>query len=583
MTRSASHRLPNRASPVALCVAIAVAAACSPSPSQAPVSTGGPAPSDATSSAVPRPSPSSAEPGPDIVLRPVDGAPLDAAIVRSLVATPSGFAVLGVGSANGPATFTLLGSSDGRRWSRVATGPSGPAFSFLAGGPLGWIASSSEANGTVGATALWFSTDGVAWDRVADGSGPALADLSNSETNPLSAGSVGFAIVGQLTEAGNSVNATWVSRDGRTWAEATALHGRNTDRVLPLPEGFLAFAGGCCAGPGTALFSADGQTWRDLTTDPGSPFDANTGQSLIAAVGSSLVVLRSGDGGAIETFSGDTAQGAGGAGIAWRHEASTDAAFDGAGLSIVTGAKGGALALGFDRTTLAPLAWTSADGAEWHRTALDVNLFGGGVPGLAATSGDDGASFVAIADRSNNAGDVRPQLWRSDDGNAWLDPAGDALGALPAGASVPCPTSRPTEVEEFLAIDPPLWPVCFGDAAIRVRGFIAECECGGITSEQGMPSWLIDPLGFSAFYLSGPIVSAATGPGGFGVKIDPAHSVTVPPPRTHVELTGHFDDPAAATCRVVPLAGAFGPVAPMAQTVALCRRAFVVTQVRRLP
>ena len=105
----------------------------------------------------------------------------------------------------------------------------------------------------------------------------------------------------------------------------------------------------------------------------------------------------------------------------------------------------------------------------------------------------------------------------------------------------------------------------------------------GTTTQQATPQWLIDALGFSAFYLSGPIVSAATGPGGFGVMIDPAHPVTTPAAGTHVELTGHFDDPAATTCRVFPIPGSFGPVAPMQQSVAVCRRAFVVSEVRKLP
>ena len=64
--------------------------------------------------------------------------------------------------------------------------------------------------------------------------------------------------------------------------------------------------------------------------------------------------------------------------------------------------------------------------------------------------------------------------------------------------------------------------------------------------------------------------------------IDPAHPLAIPPVGTHVELTGHFDDPAAATCRMVPLPGAIGPVVPQARTVALCRQAFVATAIRKV-
>jgi hypothetical protein len=133
-----------------------------------------------------------------------------------------------------------------------------------------------------------------------------------------------------------------------------------------------------------------------------------------------------------------------------------------------------------------------------------------------------------------------------------------------------------------LLLAPPLWPVCFADQTLKVRGFIASCECGGTTSQQATPAWLIDPLGLSSFYLGPAIVAAATGRGGFGVMIDPAHPVAVPEVGQHVELTGHFADPASDSCRVWPNDGAFGPIAPRVQTIALCRQAFVVTGIRRL-
>lgn len=90
----------------------------------------------------------------------------------------------------------------------------------------------------------------------------------------------------------------------------------------------------------------------------------------------------------------------------------------------------------------------------------------------------------------------------------------------------------------------------------------------------------LDPLGYSAFWLSPAVVQADTGNDGFGVMINPAHPVTVPAANTHVELTGHFDDPAATTCRAW---SGGGPVLPREQTVASCRQAFVVTAIRRLP
>jgi hypothetical protein len=285
----------------------------------------------------------------------------------------------------------------------------------------------------------------------------------------------------------------------------------------------------------------------------------------------------------LEVYRGDVAGLAPGGPIAWQQDADADAAFTGAGISAVAAGAASVLVLGFDRATLDPISWTSRDGRTWTRTALDATTFGGGVPGLAAVSGSAaGSSFAAVGFRANAAADVRSQVWRSDDGAAWSAADGDVLGVPPIAATGPCPTTVPTRIDDYLLLAPPLWPVCFADQTLKVRGFVSSCECGGTTSQQANPAWLIDPLGLSSFYLGPAIVQAATGRGGFGVMIDPAHPVAVPEVGQHVELTGHFADPAAASCRVWPNDEAFGPVVPRAQTVALCRQAFVVTGIRRL-
>jgi hypothetical protein len=572
-----------RRSSAALIVAFLATAGCVDTPSRIPASGQPSAPTVAGAPSSPQPSTNPSPSDGSIRLDPVGDGPLAGATVRSVVSTPTGFALLGdAPGAQDPSRLVLAGSPDGRTWSRLSTGSAGPDFAFLAAGPLGWIATSEGHGDPVRGTVLWFSADGVTWNRVPDQAGLSTSNLQNAESNPLSAGPSGFAIVGQVTESGSSVAVTWTSRDGLIWTEATALHDKNFDRVLALPGGFIVASGGCCLGPGSAAFSADGATWRDLTPDPGSPFDP-AGQVLIASVGSRLVVMRSGEHGDVQAFSGDVAGGAGETGVSWQHDPATDGLFAGAGISTATGGSGGAVVLGYDRTSLAPIAWTSTDGLAWARTALDATLFGGGVPALTAAGGSSGAvSFVAIAGRANAAAEVRPQIWRSDDGIAWSDTGPEPFDAPPVAATGPCPAAPPTAVEDFLAMAPALRPACFGDRVLKVRGVIEACECGGTTNQQATPSWLVDTNGYSAFYLSGPIVQAATGPGGFGVMIDPAHPVKVPSLGTGVELTGHFDDPAAATCRVFPLPGAVGPVVPKAQTVAFCRQAFVVTAIRKL-
>jgi hypothetical protein len=518
-------------------------------------------------------------------LGPGGSAPLNDGAVTGLASTPAGYAIVGDEAVPGDRSrFLVSGSADGETWLRLQADPIRPAFSSIAGGPLGWIAASDEPGIPDRRTVLWFSADGTGWERLPDQAGLATARIASSEGNPLSAGRGGFAAVGERTDAGTSVSAVWTSRDGRTWTEATALQDTNVGRVLVLPAGFLALFG-CCVGSGSVQFSTGGSAWREVSGDPGSPFVMSGGGEVVTALlGSTLITLRSGPRGVVESYSGDVAGLADGGPIAWQHDASADAAFTGAGVSAIAAGAGTVVVLGFDRATLDPISWTSQDGRTWVRTALDATTFGGGVPGLAAAGESaSGATFAAIGYRSNTAGEVRSQVWRSDDGAVWSAADSDVLGVPQVAAPGPCPPTVPTRVEDYLLLAPPLWPVCFADQKLKVRGFIASCECGGTTSQQATPAWLIDPLGISSLYLGPAIVSAATGRGGFGVMIDPAHPVAVPEVGEHVELTGHFADPASGSCRVWPNDGAFGPVLPRDQTVALCRQAFVVSAIRKLP
>jgi hypothetical protein len=122
---------------------------------------------------------------------------------------------------------------------------------------------------------------------------------------------------------------------------------------------------------------------------------------------------------------------------------------------------------------------------------------------------------------------------------------------------------------------------CFGHDALTIEGFVTGCGgCGGTSAVAGSPSWLLDPLGYSAFWLAGAVVPASTGGGGFGVWIDPAHPIAIPAAGTHVFLTGHFDDPAAATCQLVPLVRLSVPLPNPGDAVATCRRSFVASKIR---
>lgn len=65
-----------------------------------------------------------------------------------------------------------------------------------------------------------------------------------------------------------------------------------------------------------------------------------------------------------------------------------------------------------------------------------------------------------------------------------------------------------------------------------------------------------------------------------GVVLDPSLGFDDAWVRTWVEVTGHFDDPAAATCRWIPSPAEEQWYAGRQQVIDGCRQQFVVTAVR---
>jgi hypothetical protein len=121
-----------------------------------------------------------------------------------------------------------------------------------------------------------------------------------------------------------------------------------------------------------------------------------------------------------------------------------------------------------------------------------------------------------------------------------------------------------------------LSPFCFGNQAITVTGYVVDCGgCGGTSDEVATPSWLINNIGFSKFWLS-PSASGNID-NGVGVDVDPAHPIKLPAFGTRVRLTGHYADPAASTCRLYPGPGSGAELPPPAQAILKCREQFVAT------
>ncbi|HET6746437.1 MAG TPA: hypothetical protein VFH90_11405 [Candidatus Limnocylindria bacterium] len=124
-------------------------------------------------------------------------------------------------------------------------------------------------------------------------------------------------------------------------------------------------------------------------------------------------------------------------------------------------------------------------------------------------------------------------------------------------------------------LDPPRDPVaCYGDAPLTfdatwLGGGVADCP----TAPE--PAW----LACSAFSLQAPGDTRKVGAPSLGVAVDPSASLSLPSePYAQVRVTGHFDDPAAQTCRETePLPGASAE--PDSQIIERCRNTFVITEV----
>ena len=157
----------------------------------------------------------------------------------------------------------------------------------------------------------------------------------------------------------------------------------------------------------------------------------------------------------------------------------------------------------------------------------------------------------------------------------------------PTDAGTPSPTlaadcvKPPTDITTLIdlqstgPLDPAGDPVaCYGNAPLT---FDATWLGGGVVDcpAQPEPAW----LACSANSLRAVGDTRKLGGPDLWVAVDPSVSVSLSEPFAQVRVTGHFDDPAAQTCRETQLGGGAESLAPAAQTIEGCRRVFVVTQV----
>jgi hypothetical protein len=125
---------------------------------------------------------------------------------------------------------------------------------------------------------------------------------------------------------------------------------------------------------------------------------------------------------------------------------------------------------------------------------------------------------------------------------------------------------------------------CYGDRPLTFAAFVAKPEgLGGTAAFQIEPSWIADPtftVQPSAEHLDPP----AYGVGPFlfiGVRPDEGDPF-IEFVRSWVQISGHFADEAAKTCRAGGTgAGMNGPIPSVEEATAICRATFVLDAIER--
>ena len=443
----------------------------------------------------------------------------------------------------------ILGFTDGgNTWQAVEPAGMLERLSWFdaAYGPAGWIAV-VEGERYVGRPWIWQSDDGRAWRPLGR-----LAEVESNAGGWRIVGSErGYVMTAQWRDASTDTdNRIWYSADGQTWAQ----------RPIPIvPNSLVASAVGFYAYnvgdgfPTIGAFSADGWDWATVES-------AEFGQLIgVAGSGDGLVALDREDGSVHAWVSRSD-----GATIAW--EPAPTGEFDGA---VVTGLGSGsaAMALGFDRESRTAL-WWNHDAGGWHRHELPAEF--GTIPRIGAAT--EGGFMLVGAGESPIA--EEPVIWGSTGSSLQPESTPFIRGS---GSPTPadCAAAKP-DLVGIMSNSPVTYAVCHGDRPLTMDAYLAPCrDCGDYGDERELrPAWLASPR--RMLRLS-PIESAdwssfdgVRAPGLRARSSWEGHWVTV---------TGHFDDPAAASCREILTPETEVWYGGRAQLFRDCRSRFVVTSV----
>lgn len=487
--------------------------------------------------------------------------------VGPIAVGPAGIVALGSDSTD---TALIAWSSPNgvdwdRHWLPPTTFGGGIPSHLFASAATGYVAIGSDmaVDGTI-VRVVWTSRDGIAWTEDPDPSGRI--------DGVVFAGVSGQAAILVLESRRNPGAVLQVSQDGSHWLAAAIPNDGQVAGIAADVDGFVAWGGirtaladGTVANRTVVWHSSTGTTWQEMPIDERSVRDdisgwfAGGGQAFIAGSEGWRSIQRDGT--------------------------TTPAAGVPDGMSVSSGPAG-------------IVAYTLPDVDACPRAIMMIG--GGWVPTRAASGascvpgpGINPTRMVALADGWLVLGQAdRPSQtfgWLLRSGSAPEMAVGQVSGdpATPPAAAIqavdrvvfPRPQHCPAEPLDATAIarlSRADRVGCFGGRDLTFRAWVVDPGEGyGGTCRNRIPDWLQDCV-LPVWLLRGTADNADP-TGALHALRRPDATGDLSGVGRWVRLTGHFDDPAAATCTDAISSGFVEDSVPVASLVRACRTEFVVT------
>jgi hypothetical protein len=339
-----------------------------------------------------------------------------------VIAGGPGFIAVGGGSQgrarSAPEAIVWLSDARGRAWQEA------PLFGDAVEGTMRGITATADGYVAVGdgpdGGAIWRSTDGIGWQRVAHD--PAFDSSSIAD---VADGPAGLIAVGCEGDVDCGTSRAWRSTDGgATWESLSTPPPGLAQAIAATDSGYLVAGQSSANADPMVVSSADGQAWEPATGLPGGP----AGLAAVGAYGDALAGGSSAESGAARALLLRSADGSAWQSVGHRR-------FRNADITAIAGGDHGVFVLGSrsqrvdGRLRSRPLALWSADLARFRTTPFPGQSLRAGGEVNAATFSADGSFVVAVGGTARPV----PTVWV----NRLVEPParGDETTGQPAEAT----------------------------------------------------------------------------------------------------------------------------------------------------